>query len=95
MLPTTEKPTQAGPVSGLSVIALLDRIEIFLFGRRFGNKPGAKHGPYTLRVPECLWQMAPTGDYHAVTFTIHAAPCFLHRWAQTVLLGIRYRRTKV
>ena len=68
---------------------LTDRLVIFIFGRRFGNTVGAKHGPYTLRVPECLWEMAPTGDYRSVTFTIQSAPCFLHRWAQTVLLGIR------
>ena len=68
-----------------------DEIEIFLFGKRFGNTEGAKHGPYILRVPECLWQMSLTGSFE-LTFTLTAAPCFLHRWAQTLLLGIRYRR---
>ena len=70
---------------------LADRLEIYIFGRRFGNVVGAKHGPCILRVPESLWQMAPAGDFY---FTIYlpSAPCFVHRWAQTVLLGIRYRR---
>ena len=73
---------------------ILDNIEIYIFGRRSGNTVGAKHGPFILRAPEYLWQMAPSGDFH---FTIYlpSAPCFAHRWAQTVLLGIRYRRTKV
>jgi|688.fasta_scaffold320403_3 hypothetical protein len=74
---------------------LADRLEIYIFGRRFGNTVGAKHGPFILRAPECLWEMAPTGDYHSVTFTIQSAPCFAHRWAQAVLLGIRYRRVPV
>tara|TARA_R110000868_G_scaffold57793_1_gene178377 strand:- start:154 stop:414 length:261 start_codon:yes stop_codon:yes gene_type:complete len=68
-----------------------DNIEIFLFGKRFGNTEGAKHGPYILRTPNCLWQMSLTGSFE-LTFTLTTAPCFLHRWAQTVLLGIRYRR---
>ena len=70
---------------------LADEIEIFFLGRRFGNTVGAKHGPYILRAPEYLWQMALTGDYQ-LTFMLTAAPCFLHRWAQRLLLGIRYRR---
>lgn len=70
---------------------LADRLEIYIFGRRFGNTVGAKHGPFILRSPEYLWQMAPSGDFH---FTIYlpSAPCCAHRWTQTVLLGIRYRR---
>tara|TARA_R110000868_G_scaffold199910_1_gene447038 strand:- start:69 stop:326 length:258 start_codon:yes stop_codon:yes gene_type:complete len=68
-----------------------DEIEIFLFGKRFGNTEGAKHGPYILRVPEYLWQMSLTGSFE-LTFTLTTAPCFLHRWAQTIMLGIRYRR---
>ena len=75
----------------MKIERLADEIEIFLFGRRFGNTDGAKHGPYILRAPEYLWQMAPTGNYQ-LTFMLTAAPCFLHRWAQTLLLGIRYRR---
>ena len=75
----------------MKIELLADEIEIFLFGRRFGNTEGVKHGPYTLRTPEHLWQMAPTGDYQ-LTFMLTAAPCFLHRWAQRLLLGIRYRR---
>ena len=78
----------------MKIKQLADKIEIFLFGKRFGNTEGAKHGPYILRVPEYLWQMAPTGDYQ-LTFTLTAAPCFLHRWAQTVILGIRYRRVPI
>ena len=70
---------------------LTDRLVIYIFGRRFGNTLGAKHGHCIFRLPEPLWQMAPTGNYE-VTFMITAAPCFLHRWAQTLLLGIRYRR---
>jgi len=70
---------------------LADRLEIFLFGRRFGNTVGAKHGPFILRAPEYLWQMSLTGSFE-LTFTLTTAPCFLHRWAQAVLLGIRYRR---
>lgn len=57
-----------------------NEIEIYLFGRRFGNT-------------EYLWEMAPTGNYQ-VTFMLTAAPCVLHRWAQTLLLGIRYRRIR-
>ena len=72
---------------------LADEIEIFLSGRRFRNIAGAKHGPYILRIPEQLWQMTLTGDYQ-LTFMLTAAPCFLHRWAQTLLLGIRYRRIR-
>ena len=75
----------------MSTEHLIDSIEIFIFGRRFGNEEGAKHGPYILRVPEYLWQMSLTGSFE-LTFTLTTAPCFLHRWAQTVLLGIRYRR---
>jgi hypothetical protein len=75
----------------MKIEQLADRLEIYIFGKRFGNIEGAKHGPYILRSPEHLWQMAPTGNYE-VTFMITAAPCFLHRWAQTLLLGIRYRR---
>ena len=69
----------------------MDNIEIFLFGKRFGNYEGAKHGSSIFRLPEPLWRMSLTGNFE---FTIHltAAPCFLHRWAQTVLLGIHYRR---
>jgi len=70
---------------------LADRLEIYIFGRRFGNTVGAKHGLYILRSPEYLWQMSLTGSFE-LTFTLTTAPCFLHRWAQTVLLGIRYRR---
>jgi hypothetical protein len=77
----------------MKIERLLDEIEIYLFGRRFGNTDGAKHGPYILRVPEPLWQMAPTGNYE-VTFMLTSAPCFWHRWAQTHLLGIRYRRIR-
>ena len=70
---------------------LADRLEIYIFGRRFGNTVGAKHGPFILRAPEYLWQMSLTGSFE-FTFTLTTAPCFAHRWAQTVLLGIRYRR---
>ena len=78
----------------MKIELLADEIEIFLFGRRFGNTEGAKHGPYILRTPEYLWHMAPTGNYQ-LTFMLTAAPCFLHRWAQTLLLGIRYRRVPI
>jgi hypothetical protein len=71
---------------------LADRLEIYVFGRRFGNSVGAKHGPFILRSPEYLWQMAPSGDFHSIIISLPSAPCFAHRWAQTVLLGIRYRR---
>jgi hypothetical protein len=70
---------------------LADRLEIYIFGRRFGNTVGAKHGPFILRAPEYLWQMAPSGDFH-FTISLPSAPCCAHRWAQAVLLGIRYRR---
>ena len=75
----------------MNIERLVDRIEIFIFGRRFGNTTGAKHGSSIFRLPEPLWSMSLTGNFE---FTIHltAAPCFLHRWGQTVLLGIRYRR---
>jgi len=73
---------------------LADRLEIYIFGRRFGNTVGAKHGPYILRASEYLWQMAPSGDFH-FSISLPTAPCFLHRWAQTVLLGIRYCRVPV
>jgi hypothetical protein len=70
---------------------LADRLEIYIFGKRFGNTNGAKHGPYIRLTPEYLWEMSFTGSF-GVTFSLPTAPCFLHRWAQTVLLGIRYRR---
>ena len=75
----------------MNIERLIDRIEIFIFGRRFGKTTGAKHGSSIFRLPEPLWRMSLTGNFE---FTIHltAAPCFLHRWGQTVLLGIRYRR---
>ena len=78
----------------MNIERLADKIEIFIFGRRFGNTEGAKHGPYGLRLPEPLWKMAPSGNFE---FTIHLtkAPCFLHRWAQTIMLGIRYRRVPI
>ena len=75
----------------MNIERLADKIEIFIFGRRFGNTEGAKHGPYILRTPECLWQMSLTGSFE-LTFSLTTAPCFLHRWAQTLMLGIRYRR---
>ena len=73
---------------------LADRLEIYIFGKRFGNTVGSKHGPYILRSPEYLWQMSLTGSFE-LTFTLPTAPCFAHRWAQAVLLGIRYRRVPV
>ena len=78
----------------MNIERLIDKIEIFIFGKRFGNAEGAKHGPYILRVPEYLWQMSLTGSFE-LTFTLTTAPCFLHRWAQTLLLGIRYRRVPI
>ena len=78
----------------MNIERLIDRIEIFLFGKRFGNTEGAKHGPYILRVPECLWQMSLTGSFE-LTFMLTTAPCFLHRWAQRLMLGIRYRRMPI
>ena len=75
----------------MSTEHLIDSIEIFIFGRRFGNEEGAKHGPSILRVPVYLWKMAPSGNFE-FTIDLTAAPCFLHRWAQTLMLGIRYRR---
>ena len=75
----------------MKIELLADKIEIFLFGGRFGNATGTKHGPYILRVPEYLWQMSLTGSFE-LTFSLTTAPCFLHRWAQTLMLGIRYRR---
>ena len=75
----------------MNIERLIDKIKIFIFGRRFGNATGAKHGPYILCTPEYLWRMSLTGSFE-LTFTLKTAPCFLHRWAQTVLLGIRYRR---
>lgn len=75
----------------MNIERLADKIEIFIFGKRFGNKEGAKHGPYILRTPEYLWQMSLTGSFE-LTFSLTTAPCFLHRWAQTLMLGIRYRR---
>ena len=70
---------------------LADRLEIYIFGRRFGNTVGAKHGPFIMRAPEYLWQMAPSGDFHFI-ISLPSAPCCAHRWAQAVLLGMRYRR---
>jgi len=75
----------------MNIELLADRLVIYIFGRRFGNTVGAKHGHNIFRLPEPIWQMAPTGNYE-VTFRLTTAPCVLHRWAQTVLLGIRYRR---
>ena len=78
----------------MNIQRLTDNIKIFLFGRRFKNEENAKHGPLILRFPEPIWEMAPSGSFE---FKVHltAAPCFLHRWAQTVLLGIRYRRVPI
>jgi hypothetical protein len=73
---------------------LADRLEIYIVGRRFGNTVGAKHGPFILRSPEYLWQMAPSGDFHFF-ISLPTAPCCAHRWAQRILLGIRYCRVPV
>jgi hypothetical protein len=70
---------------------LADRLVIYIFGRRFRKATGAKHGPYIRLTPEYLWEMSFTGSF-GVTFSLPSAPCFAHRWAQRILLGIRYRR---
>ena len=76
---------------------LLERIVVWLLGYRPGNtRSDKKHGPMTIRTwPEPIWDCAPCGDFYSVTYSIARAPFFLHRWAQTVILGVSYRRRKV
>ena len=76
---------------------LLDRFVVWLLGYRPGNtRSDKKNGPMTIRTwPEPIWDCAPCGDFYSVTYHIARAPFFLHRWAQTVILGVRYRRRKV
>lgn len=87
--------TKTSPPGKIS--AFLDRFVIWLLGYRPGNTANKKRcGPMTIcTMPEPIWDCAPCGDFFSVTYSIARAPCFLHRWAQTVILGVRYRRRNV
>lgn len=72
----------------------MKNIIIWILGWYPGNTHRIEKN-YKLKIthfPEILWSMTPVGDYFAVSFHICSAPCFIHRWLQNILLGIKYKR---
>jgi hypothetical protein len=82
------------PIGQRLLIYTMNNLIIYLLGYLPSNiRKDEKSGPMTIRTfPEPIWDCAPTGDYYSLTCRISRAPCFLHRWAQRIILGVRYRR---
>lgn len=65
-----------------------------------GHRPGNRYRSYNAdeqgcvkfsTYPDHLWICMFTG--HPDTYiSIPSAPCFIHRWMQLLVLGIRYKR---
>ena len=46
----------------------------------------------TIRFPEPKWDYAPTGDFYSLTIKVYSAPNAFHRFMQTLLFGVKYRK---
>jgi len=73
---------------------IIGNIAIWIFGSFWFENRSESHPDsfYALIYPKYLWEFAPCGDFYSLTVMLNKAPCFLHRWLQRLLLGMKYRR---
>lgn len=47
---------------------------------------------FTISTPPNKWELAPTGDFKAMTIALPTAPNFFNRWMQQLAFGFKWRK---